>query len=98
MMHAFESIKKGLNEAIDYAQGNRRDAKTTKINFDVDVKKVRTEIGMTQKDFALSFGINLGTLRHWERGDRKPKGPALVLLNLVERDPQTILKLLSTSS
>ncbi len=98
MKEAFDSIKKGLNEAIDYARGNKANARVTNINFDVDVKKVRTQMGMTQKDFALSFGINLGTLRHWERGDRKPKGPALVLLNLVERDPQIVLKLLSAPS
>lgn len=98
MKEAFDSIKKGLNEAIDYARGDRANARVTKINFDVDVKRVRTQMGMTQKDFAFSFGINLGTLRHWERGDRKPKGPALVLLNLVERDPQIILKLLSAPS
>lgn len=95
MSSLFESIQKGLNEAIDYSKGDCKEARVTKIDLDVDVKKVRRDIGMTQKDFAISFGISLGTLRHWERGDRKPKGPALVLLNLVQRDPATILKLLS---
>ena len=46
---------------------------------------------MTQVEFASVFSISLGTLRHWERGDRIPRGPALVLLNLVSKDPQTIL-------
>jgi len=40
-------------------------------------------------------GIFLGTLRHWERGDRYPTGPALVLLNIIEKDPQAVLKALS---
>ncbi len=97
MSQTFESIKKGLNEAIAFSKGNIKNAKVTHID-NVDVKKVRKNIGMTQKDFALSFGISLGTLRHWERGDRRPKGPALVLLNLVKKDPQTILKLLSSTS
>lgn len=98
MKEAFESIKKGLNEDIDFSRGEDVGARVTKINLDVDVKQVRKNIGMTQKDFALSFGINLGTLRHWERGDRKPKGPALVLLNLIEKDPKTFLKLLPSTS
>ena len=94
MNEAFESIKKGLNEAIDFAQGKEVKAKVTKINPQLDVKRVRKNLGMTQKDFALSLGISLATLRHWERGDRKPHGPALILLNLVEKDSKTIFGLL----
>ncbi len=36
-------------------------------------------VGMSQVEFAASFGISLGTLRHWERGDRQPQGPARAL-------------------
>lgn len=94
MSKAFESIKQGLSEAMEYAIG-----KTTKAvvhNFDaVDVKKIRSQIGMSQTEFASAFGISLGTLRHWERGDRTPQGPALVLLNVVAKEPKAVLKALS---
>lgn len=50
---------------------------------------------MTQAEFSSTFGISLGTLRPWERGDRKPHGTVLVLLNLVKKDPKTILKIFS---
>ncbi len=93
-----ESTKQGLKEAIDFAEGKNIGARVAQVDVDVDVKKVRASTGLTQKDFALSFGISLGTLRHWERGDRRPKGPALVLLNLVEREPQTVLSLLASPS
>ncbi len=94
MNTAFESIKKGLTEAIDYIEG-----KSIKVNVyrpeKVNVKEIRKNIVMTQTEFASTFGISLGTLHHWERGDRKPHGPALVLLNLVKKEPKTILKVLS---
>ncbi|PCI03649.1 MAG: transcriptional regulator, partial [Zetaproteobacteria bacterium] len=61
----------------------------------IDVKNIRTQIGMSQNEFASAFGISVSTLRHWERGDRKPQGPALVLLNVVAKEPQTVLKALS---
>ena len=32
-----------------------------------------------------------GQLRVWERGDRTPRGPALVLLNVIERNPQAVI-------
>ena len=98
MKEAFESIKKGLNEAIDFAQGKEVKAKVIKLNPRLDVKMVRKNLGMTQRDFALSLGISLATLRHWERGDRKPHGPALILLNLVEKEPNTIFRILEATA
>ncbi|SMN02433.1 DNA-binding protein [uncultured Candidatus Thioglobus sp.] len=50
---------------------------------------------MSQNEFANAFGISVNTLRHWERGDRHPQGPALVLLNVVAKEPNVVLKALS---
>lgn len=94
MSKAFESIKQGLTEAIEFAKGHQEKA----IIHDyspVDVKAIREKIGMTQSEFASTLGISLGTLKHWERGDRKPHGPALILLNVVEKEPKAVLRALS---
>ena len=61
----------------------------------VDVKNIRTQVGMSQNEFASAFGISVNTLRHWERGDRTPQGPALVLLNVVAKEHKAVLKALS---
>jgi len=34
--------------------------------------------------------------RHWERGDRTPHGPALVLLNVIQHNPQAVIAALSS--
>jgi len=60
----------------------------------VDVKATRSNLDMTQTEFASAFGISVNTLRHWERGDRKPQGPDLVLLNVVAKEPQSVLNAL----
>lgn len=91
---AFESIKQGLLESIEYAKGDLKKAKVHKIPR-VEVKAIRQRIGMTQPEFTAAFHISLATLRHWERGDRLPQGPALVLLNLVAREPQIIRNILA---
>lgn len=93
MSKAFESIKKGLREAIEFAGGKDNGARVFQPS-EIDVKKLRQDIGMTQIEFAAAFGININTLRHWERGDRTPRGPALVLLNLVYKDPLAILNII----
>jgi putative transcriptional regulator len=94
MGKAFESIRQGLTEAIGHAKGEQPGVKVWR-PVSVDVAAVRGRIGFTQAQFAARFGVSVATLRHWERGDRTPQGPALVLLNLIDRDPARVLRMLS---
>ncbi|MCC6534582.1 MAG: helix-turn-helix domain-containing protein [Burkholderiales bacterium] len=93
MSEAFESIRRGLKQAIAHQQG-RGTARVHHIE-DIDVQALRTRLNLTQEEFAARFGIRLGTLRHWERGDRKPRGTALVLLHVIDRAPRAVLRALS---
>ena len=94
MSELFASIKRGLEEAVAHQKGKKTGIRLFTPEK-VDVKQVRERTGLTQVQFAATFGISLGTLRHWERGDRKPHGPALVLLNAVAKEPGTVLRILS---
>jgi len=94
MGKAFDSIKAGLEEAVDHTSGVRSNALVHHFEA-VDVKAIRAQVGMSQTEFSASFGISLGTLRHWERGDRQPHGPARVLLMVLSRQPKAVLKALA---
>ena len=94
MGKAFESIRQGLNEAIGHVKGEQAGVGVWR-PAPVDVAAVRGRMGFTQAQFAARFGVSVATLRHWERGDRSPQGPALVLLNLIDRDPAGVLRTLS---
>jgi putative transcriptional regulator len=89
---AYASIKRGLQQAIRHRQGKKVAALRLHVPPQVDVKAVRERTGLTQEEFAATFAISLGALRHWERGDRKPRGTALVLLNVIAKDPQAVLR------
>jgi len=94
MSKAFDSIEQGLKEAVEFSKGKKTKAVVHKFG-PVDVKIIRAKTGMSQNEFASAFGISVCTLRHWERGDRTPRGPALVLLNVVAKEPKVVLKALS---
>jgi len=94
MTKAFNSIKQGLQEAIAHARGNEEGVLVHRPRT-VEVKAVRAKMGMTQEQFAARFGFSTATLRHWERGDRTPRGPALVLLNVIERNPEAVMDALA---
>jgi putative transcriptional regulator len=89
MGKAFDSIARGLNEAISHAKGAKVAVKTYKPES-VDVSALRRHMGMTQEQFAARFGFSVATLRHWERGDRSPQGASLVLLNVIKRAPDAV--------
>ena len=94
MSKAFEDIKTGLNEAIAHRKGKISGAVVHDFT-PLDVKAIRGQVGMSQREFAAAFGISLGTLRHWEQGTRHPHGPARVLLNVVAKEPMAVLNALA---
>ncbi len=97
MSKVFDSIKQGLTEAIEHAAGKASPAIVHPPRA-IDVKAIRKQVGMTQTAFAAAFGLSLSTLRHWERGDRTPHGPARVLLHVVAHDPKAVLRALEKAS
>ncbi|MBA5685802.1 helix-turn-helix domain-containing protein [Rugamonas apoptosis] len=49
------------------------------------IKSLREHVRLSQAVFAAVLNISLSTVQKWEAGDKKPSGPALKLLNLIER-------------
>jgi putative transcriptional regulator len=91
MGKAFTEIREGLDDAISHAKGNKAKAKEHQMES-IDVKSIREKTGMSQQRFCATFGISIGTLRHWEQGLRSPRGAARVLLKVVEHNPKAVIK------
>lgn len=65
---------------------------------DINVRRIRLAskgIGKTQQTFASAIGVPVKTIRNWEQGRRKPTGPALVLLTLIQMDPWIVFDVLN---
>jgi putative transcriptional regulator len=63
-----------------------------------DVRALRERLGLSQEAFANRFHLSLRTLQEWEQQRRVPEGPARVLLQVIERDPQAVERALAGSS
>jgi DNA-binding transcriptional regulator YiaG len=61
-----------------------------------DLKALRQRLGMSQKDFALTFRVSKRTLENWEQGRRTFDGVVSVYLALVAAFPMEVAKLLNT--
>lgn len=62
------------------------------------VKFVRRMLGMTQEQFAESYHIPLGTLRDWEQGRTEPDQAAQAYLQVIEQEPEAVLRALTKRS
>ena len=95
MSKSANSIRKGLEEAVAYAKGRRaKEGYRVHVPERVDVKAIRTKLGLTQQAFAGRFGFSINTLRHWEQGKRQPEGPTRAYLLVIERVPHAVQKAL----
>lgn len=94
-MKASDSIMRGLEEALAFAEGQGGEARVAQIFVpSVDVVAIRRKTGLSQSQFARSIGVAKGTLLNWEHGRRQPTGPAQVLLALIAKDPGVVQGLL----
>lgn len=88
-------ILAGLEQAVDHATGAATyRERRVKVEDSVDVRSIRRRLSLTQREFALRFGFSLASVRHWEQGSRAPETSARVLLTLIDKDPDYVLKTL----
>ena len=87
----------GLKEFSDHIAGKPTKGRTTTVNIpaDIDVRALRTRIGLSQEEFARTYAIPLHTLRKWEQKTRKPDQASRVYLTTIARAPKAIEKLLT---
>ena len=94
-----ESIVQGLNEAIAWTRGDNVNARVTLVHVpEVDVRKVRTKMGLSQSEFATKFGLPPATLRNWEQGRSRPDAPTRVLLAVIAKHPEAVEDVLRRAS
>ncbi len=92
-------ILQGLKEALAHAQGNDVPGiKVRQVNVEtVDAKAVRKKLRLTQEQMAIALGTSPSGYRKWEQGQRQPNGAARTLLRVMEKEPEAVLRALSTS-
>ena len=90
-----KSMIRGLEQALAFVDGSGDESQyRVHIPPEIDVRAIRDRLGMTQQQFAVSFGFSVNTVRHWEQGRRVPEGPTRAYLMVIDREPQAVQKAL----
>lgn len=95
-------LLKSASEALEYTRGKIKlrshlaiKISEPKIYPKTKIKKIRSGLGLSQSVFATIFGVTTSIVQHWEQGLRAMPAPACRLLELIEKDHETILSLIS---
>jgi putative transcriptional regulator len=64
---------------------------------EIDVRAIRRASGMTQAEFAAAYEFSVRTIQEWERGAKRPSGPARTLLRAIRNDPEGLRKAIAAA-
>ena len=79
-----------LGEAVEIMEGRRKPARSWHPPATVDVRAIRTRLGLSQTTFASRFGFTPASVRDWEQGRRQPEAAARVLLLVILHSPEVV--------
>jgi len=89
----FEELVGSIKEAGKIKRGQKKAVRTRRIAAP-DVRKIRLKAGLSQSQFARMIHVSAKTLQNWEQRRRRPNGPAIALLKVVDTEPELVLRAL----
>lgn len=94
MTRAGESMIRGAQEALAFAAGEENSDCVAHIPDEVDVRRIRQKLELSQNEFARYFGVSVRTIQEWEQGRRVPSGASKVFLHVIDKEPEAVRRAL----
>ena len=86
MSELSNDILRSLEQAVAISKGEMKPANVTRYKI-ADVKAIRAELNVSQKELAKAMDVSIDTVKSWEQGRRNPTGLASKVLMLLAKDP-----------
>ncbi len=93
-MSFFDELKASLEEAVDIKNGVKAAERVTRYEI-ADVKAIREQLNVSQREMAKALGTSIETIKSWEAKRRKPTGLAAKVLATIQANPAFFQELAS---
>jgi len=93
-----ESMIKGMEEAVAFAKGVKDTGAVVHIPEEINVRRIRKKLNMSQNTFAQYFGVPVRTVQDWEQGRRVPSGASKNFLFVIDQEPEAVRRALTTAA
>jgi putative transcriptional regulator len=89
-------IISGLKDAVAFSRGTLPlQVRAVDVPDPVDVRALRSKLGLSQSEFAAQYGISHRTLQEWEQGRTRPDSAVRAYLTVIERNPEAVIEALA---
>lgn len=86
---------KAAKDARAIARGELTDSCDVRVPDNVDVKALRKRLKCSQSEFSQRFGFAIDALQDWEQHRRTPDRTARILLTVIAREPEAVIRALA---
>ncbi|MDZ7788149.1 MAG: transcriptional regulator [Halofilum sp. (in: g-proteobacteria)] len=90
MSKSGQSMLRGARQALQYARGEEASDFVAHVPDNLDVKSIRENLGLSQRQFARQFGFEHRSIQNWEHKRRHPRGMARAYLLVIKNDPEAV--------
>ncbi len=94
MTAAGDRILNSAKQALAFTEGEKGHGCTVHVPDEINVRRIRKKLDMSQQAFAEYFGFNLRTIQDWEQGRRVPSGPSRNFLFVIDKEPEAVHRVL----
>ena len=80
-----------MKEVVAHVEGKvALPMRYVEIPEDVDVKAIRSRLGLSQAEFSRRYAVSQRSLQEWEQGRRRPDSAVRAYLTVIERNPKAV--------
>jgi putative transcriptional regulator len=88
-----------MKEVVEHVEGRTAlPMRYIEIPEDVDVRAIRSRLGLSQAEFARRYAVSPRSLQEWEQGRRRPESAVRAYLMVIGRNPKAVEKALMNES
>jgi len=80
-------------KALEWVEG-KDNGSVVHIPAEIDVARIRKNVGMSQSEFAEHYGFSFRTVQQWEQGRAIPTGATRAYLLVIDHEPEAVRRAL----
>ena len=86
----------GMKEVVDHVEGRTAlPMRYVEVPEDVNVKAIRSRLGLSQAEFSRRYAVSPRSLQEWEQGRRKPDATTRAYLAVIAKNRKAVMDALS---
>ncbi|HEU5406194.1 MAG TPA: helix-turn-helix domain-containing protein [Nitrospira sp.] len=80
-------------KALEWVEG-KGSGSVVHIPAEIDVARIRKNVGLSQSEFAEQYGFSFRTVQQWEQGRAIPTGATRAYLLVIDHEPEAVRRAL----